>query len=169
MSVVLIGPSGSLGRAVLSRLMDQGDDIRVIEDDPAAAQDWKAMGAHVALAREWDADLIERACFGARTMVIFERKNNDDELLSEALRAREPTGVDRLILVRPKPTTPAALARADTDHVVLGTGGGGILKRKSSASDDLVADAVNAADDIEGHPRLVVDLTNPIDLQKLGL
>ena len=168
MSVVLIGPSGSLGRAVLSRLMDQGDDIRVIEDDPTAADGWKAMGAHVAQAPEWDADLIERASFGARTLVVFEDARGA-AVVAEAVRAAGPAGVDRIVLVVGQPQMPPELEFSELSYVVIARGRRSRLKRASVADDELVARAVDAADDLAGRPRLVVDLTDDSSLASLGL
>jgi hypothetical protein len=159
-----------MGRAVFDRLRAQGDEVRVIEDDPIAAAVWKERGGYTALAREWDADLIERAAYGARTIVVFERKDRDpEEVLMETLKATAPAGVDRLILIRARATVPAELEGSDVAYVLLATGKRSLLKRTPAITPEQLARAVDAADDLTGSPRLVLDLTESAALRTLGL
>jgi hypothetical protein len=159
-----------MGRAVFDRLREQGDEVRVIEDDPIAAEAWKERGGYAALAREWDADLIERASFGARTIVIFERRDrNPEELLTETLKAAVPAGLDRVILIREKASVPASLEGSDVAYVILATGKRSLLKRAPTITPERLGRAVDAADDLAGTPRLALDLTEAAALRTLGL
>ena len=170
MSLVLVGPSGTLGDAVFNRLTGQGDAIRVVVADETAGAEWKERGAFVAVAREWDADLIERASYEARAIVVFPQPDRDEmELLEETVTGAGVTSVDRVIVIRSEAGTPPPLVSARVDHVVLGTGKKSLLRRSQPADDDLIARAVDAADDLDGKPRLVIDLTTEQGLATLGL
>jgi nucleoside-diphosphate-sugar epimerase len=170
MSVVLIGPAGALGRAVFARLRGQGDDIRVIESDPAAADEWKDAGAFVATADEWDADLIERACYEARTVVVFPRADRDEaRLLDEVVAGAVAASIDRIVVLTQRPEIPDRLASSPLDHVVISMGKRSLLRRSVPVEESLVAEAVDAADDLEGHPRLFVDLARGEGAKLLGI
>lgn len=168
MSVVLIGPSGSLGRAVFERMRGQGDDIRVVEGDPVAAEEWKRGGAFVAQAREWDADLIERASYEARTIVVFPR-DDDPKFFDELVIGAGAAAVDRIILLTQRAAVPEQLEEIRTDHVVIAMGKRSRLRRSTLVDDDRVAEAIDAADDLAGHPRLLVDLTKGDGGRLLGI
>lgn len=170
MGVVLLGPTERLGRAVFDRLAGQGDEIRVLEDHPLAADAWEERGGFVALAGEWDADLIERASYGARTIVVFERNRGELPAVLEAvIKAAGPAGVDRLILLTGSVDVPPVLEAAGIDYVVLATGKQTLFTRSRLVPEQIVAEAVDAADDLPGSPRLAVDLTDRSSWSSIGL
>ena len=170
MSLVLVGPNGSLGDAVFNRLSGQGDGIRVIVADDAAGAEWKRRGAFVAVAEEWDADLIERASYEARTIIVFPQPDREEvELLEEVVTGAGVTSVDRVIVIRSEASVPQPLVGARVGHVVLGVGKRSVLRRSKPVADDLVARAVDAADDLDGKPLLAIDLTGREGPAQLGL
>lgn len=170
MGVLLVGPSGSLGRAVFARLRDQGDEVRVIEDEPAAGEEWKRAGGYVALASEWDDDLIERASYEARTVVVFPRPDRSEaELLEAVVAGARTAAVERIVALRSKPDIPPTLASSGLDYVVLAMGRRSLLRRSNAVPDHIVAAAIDAADDLDGHPHLLVDLTTEGDRRVLGI
>jgi hypothetical protein len=159
-----------LGRAVFDRLAGQGDEIRVIDDDPAAADAWKRRGGFAALASEWDADLIERAAYGARTIVVFPATGRDTGRLLEAVvEAAGPAQLDRIILIGNDDGARHVLESNDIDHVVLAPGKASLLRRSPRIEDARIAEAVDAADDLPGSPRLFLDLTRADSWELLGL
>ena len=159
MSLVLVGPSGSLGEAVFDRLIDQGDAIRIIVAAESEGAEWKRRGAFIAVANEWDADLIERASYEARTIVVFPQPDRDEtELLEEVVTGAGVTSVDRVIVIRSEASVPEPLIGARVDHIVLATGKRSLFRRSKPVEDDLIARAVDAADDLDGKPRVVIDL-----------
>jgi hypothetical protein len=169
-SIVLVGPTGPLGDTVFDRLNEQGDAIRVIVEDETSGAKWKQRGAFVAVAKEWDADLIERASYEARTIVVFPQETRDEsELLEEVATGAGVTSVDRVIVIRSEASVLKPLVGARVDHVVLGTGKRSLLRRGKPVDDDVIARAVDAADDLDGKPRLVVDLTKASGIRALGL
>lgn len=170
MSVVLLGPPGSLGRAVFDRLVAQGDEVRVVEDRVSEGDQWKARGAYVAVAQEWDYDLIERASWAARTIVVFDRPDRDHETLLEAVvRGATRASVGRIIVVRDTPDVAPPLAAGGIDYAVLGIGKRSLLRRSGRVDDERVAEAVDAADDVSGSLREALDLTRDSSWARLGL
>jgi hypothetical protein len=94
--------------------------------------------------------------------------STDPEPVAAVLEGAAAAGVDRLI---------ACLERAKDMPSLEGWAGGYVVLQRSSgrwprvktADDGLVAEAVDAADDLAGTPRLTVDLNEPEELEKLGL
>lgn len=168
MSIVLLAPPVSPGIAVFERLRSQGDEVRVIERDEGSAARWKERGGFVALAREWDDDLIERASYEARTIVVF-ALSATDELLEMVVSGARRSGVDRIVVVQSHPSIPTPLTDAGIDHVVLGIGKRSRFVRRAALDDDTVARAVDAADDLAGNPRIGIDLTTAVGRAALGL
>ncbi|HEX2295221.1 MAG TPA: hypothetical protein VHN37_07930 [Actinomycetota bacterium] len=140
MSVLLVGLDAELVTAVTRRLTAQGDQVRIV-----ARSGEPVPGAHVAVGDPGDDDLVERAAQGARTIVAGE------EGRAAALAGAARAGVDRAVLVGGD----AAGAPASMSWVLLVTKRR--LRRGVAPAD--VAEAVDAADDMAGEPRLVVDLT----------
>ena len=162
MAVLLVGPREDVAEALIERLIEQGDDARVIERDGAAAQGWRSLGAHVAVATDWDADLIERAATGARTIVLFESEGRSDELVEETLRGAGFAGADRIVLVTSSlgGSTRSLLEKSSLSFVVLQTGvrRRGLINRRATLEPSRMAEAIDAADDLAGDPRLILDL-----------
>lgn len=156
MSVLLVRPSKQIGSAVIGLLMSQGDSVRVIEADPASAARWRELGAYVARGSETDADLVERAAQDVRTVVVFEDAQASIEAV---LEGAELASVERLVVCTPKPPEHllTRVRASPMDYVVLKIGTG-LLGRARRLS--ITAEAIDAADDLGGHPRLEVDLAD---------
>lgn len=159
MSVLLVAPPEDLGRILVERLLGQDDDVRVIEPLSDRKASWRELGAHVA-GGEISADLVERAGQNVRTVVIF-GSTEPTEILEGARNAR----VDRVVLCagKPDPATLEGIEGSDLDYVILVTGR---LRRRNLAA---VAAAIDAADDLPGGPRMVVDLRSRAARNQLKL
>jgi hypothetical protein len=150
-SVLLVGIEPGLARALIRRLLSEGDQIRAIVaqgEDPAPFE-----GAHVATGDAADDDLVERAAQGARTIVLGAPLEARGPALAGAARA----GVDRAVL----------LGRGGEDEVPAGMSWVVLVTPRSrlglrrGPGPDALAEAVDAADDLAGEPRLVADLGTP--------
>ena len=174
MSLLLIGLNEEYGPALVKRLVAEGDVVGVIEHDSRRAETWRGLGAHVAIGTPMDFDLIERAAQHARSIVVLADLWDDpvplvDPILTGARLA--PGERARMIFVVERSGgVGETLAESEFDFVILETGSARawIGRRRKPAAED-VADAVNAADDLAGSPRLVVDLMNTEDVGLLGL
>ena len=140
MSVLLAGLEPELVAAVTRRLAAEGDQVRVVA--PAGET---YPGAHVATGEPGDDDLVERAAQGARTIVAG--ADGRAAALAGAARA----GVDRAVLI----DGDADEVPESMSWVLLVTKRR--FRRGVGTAD--VAEAVDAADDMAGEPRLVADLT----------
>lgn len=170
MSVLILpDASGDLGRAVATRLLSQGDEVRVIVS-PSGDQGWRELGVHVALGDPAAPDLVERAAQNCRTVVLLGRAATDGEVLDSVTDAAAAAGVDRLVLCRAseRAPVPPLEGRWKGGFVVMEQTTGR-WPRARSVADELVAEAVDAADDLAGDPRLVLDLNDPEGRAKLGL
>jgi uncharacterized protein YbjT (DUF2867 family) len=88
MAVLLVDVTGDLASLLVSRLVSLSDDVRVVEDDPDAGRKWRRLGAHIARGDSTDADLIERAAQGVRTVVVAQRDGRSlDEVVTAATDA----------------------------------------------------------------------------------
>lgn len=148
MSVLLAGLDAELAATVAERLLAQGDQVRVIAPagDPAPYT-----GAHVALGDPGDEDLVERATQGVRTIVLGPLP---PETRGAALAAAARAGVGRAVLLggRVEDVPPAMSC------VVISVRGPRLLGRRRSPGADDLAEAIDAADDLAGQPRLTVDV-----------
>lgn len=160
--------NGEVEPAVAKRLLAQGDEVRVVVNDPAERSSWVALGTHVAVGDSRDDDLIERAGQDARTLVLFDALANDPETVGAAVKGASAAGIDRLILCAPDVSQEVRglIEGAQTGSVILVYGRR--LSLRGRASVDVVAEAVDAADDMPGRPRLLVDLRRPEALGLLG-
>jgi nucleoside-diphosphate-sugar epimerase len=174
-SVLLAGLGGTAGEAVVERLVGQGDDVRVIERDPTRASLWARRGAHVARGDASDADLVERAAQHVRTVVVMEHAEAPLEEVLEAvvegtLRASPQARV--IVCARDIADTGVERLRASgMEHVVLRLGSASRhwAMRARRLSDALVAEAIDAADDVAFETRLDLDLANATSWAALGL
>lgn len=166
MSVLLVGDGGSLRHAVARRLIAQGDEVRAIELDHAAADALRSLGVHIATAVYLDADLVERAAQNVRTIVVFDPTPEAMEPVIEGARF---ASVDRVVLCGARIPDLAAnvLRAADIDHVTLSLARKMLFKK--AIPEEKVAEAVDAADDLAGNPRLELDLTEARAWGKLKL
>jgi uncharacterized protein YbjT (DUF2867 family) len=170
MSVLLIRAGGRLGETLARRLRAQGDEVRVVEAAQEPAEAWRRLGVKVAPGRDDDADLIERAAQGVRTAVVIDGEAGAaGDVIENVVAGIAAAGVERVILCgrRPDRTTVDAVRTSGLDYVVL-TVAGGLLSRKR-VSDEDVAEAIDAADDLAGSPRLELDLTRKESWAALGL
>jgi uncharacterized protein YbjT (DUF2867 family) len=167
-SVLLIDPDDELGAAIVARLLGEGDEVRVLAAQPGS---WKDRGAFVATGDPLDTDLVERACTNVRTIVFtFTGRSVHLSLLDSALTPAAAAGVDRVIVCVPTPDQGVlrALDASGLSYVAIVTGRRGFLPKRTIEPTQ-VAEAVNAADDLVGEPKLVVDLTSEEGLAELKL
>jgi uncharacterized protein YbjT (DUF2867 family) len=168
MSVLLVGITGSSGDAIVKRLISQGDEVRVVEDDARASERWRSLGAHVARPDHDMADLIERAAQNVRTVVMGDEVGGDDDARA-IIAGAAAAGVDRIVLFGARASLGAleAVRAGALQHVVLSTGRRRLLG--GSIDDESLAVAVDAADDLAGEPRMELDLSDPEAWPELGL
>lgn len=171
MSVLLLSPPLQVGTAAIERLIGQGDEVRVIEADRDLAERWKSLGAYVALGASDDPDLIERAARSCRTMVLFGLDDAGLPRLETALEAVAPTTVDRVVAVATgRGTRCLDLLRSQaTDYVFLRASRPRTFWSRSSTTPFAIAEAIDAADDLAGAPRLELDLSDRGAADALGL
>ncbi|MDQ3964483.1 MAG: NAD-binding protein [Actinomycetota bacterium] len=160
MSILLIDPSADVGEEVVTRLVRQGDEVRVLERNPTRASLWTRLGAHVARGDPSDDDLIERAATNCRTIVTF---TDDDGLLATATRAARAARVERMIAVVQK----ARDVPGDVEVIVLVARPKGLFRKPTPAL--MIAAAVDAADDAAHIPVKVLDLDESDSWASLGL
>ena len=153
MTVVVLGAAGDVGAAVVAKLLEAGDEVGVVEPSAQEAERWRRAGAHVARGHPSDSDLIERAAQNARTIVVLEA---DEELVGAAIEGARLAGVERIVVTsgRARSKVTARLRSSELDYVWLHTGN----RLRAAAHPAQVAMAVDAADDLPGHPRLELAL-----------
>ena len=155
MSVLLVGVEPALARALIPRLLEEGDQVRAVvaADEDAAA----FAGAHVATGDAGDDDLVERAAQGARTIVL----GGGAAVRAAALEGAARAGVDRAVLI----DGDAESVPGSMSWVLL------VTRRRIRRGPPIeaVAEAVDAADDMAGEPRLTADLTRSEGWAALGL
>ena len=167
MSVLLVHPDEELGGAIVERLIEDGDEVRVLVPSEGS---WRTKGAFVATGDAMDADLVERACTNVRTIVFpFTDRKPHTSLLDAVVPAASRAGTDRVIVCTPAATDDLVrlLDASTSSYAVLITGRRGFLPGRS-VDPERVAAAVSAADDIAGEPKLVVDLGTEEGWQLLG-
>lgn len=152
MSVLLIGDPGSLGEALVRRLIAQGDEVRAIATD-TDAEGLAGHGVHIARGRDLDADLVERAAQNVRTIVVF-----DAGILGPVIEGAQAAQVERIVLCAAALGDEARgqLRGSGIEYVVLEPPRKGLFRR--GASDEALAEAIDAADDLAGRLRLELDL-----------
>jgi hypothetical protein len=163
MSVLLVAPPAEIGDAVVTRLLAAGDEVRVVARSSEEVERWGEWGAHTALGDPEDPDLIERAAQDARSVVTFDDGFGGHQILEAAIEGGSSAGVERIIICSPAPGAHERerVSRSSLEHVVLVTGS--LRRRRLSfraraLTPGQVAVAVDAADDLAGHPRVVLDL-----------
>ena len=170
MSVLLVGADDGLGAALIRRLIAEGDEVRVIEADEKAAIRWRSLGAHVAAGEITDSDLIERAAQGVRTLVLFD---GEVATVQPVVEGASLARVDRLVLCSSdlQDDAMASIRASRIDYVVLRTAVGRrrFWGGQNQLSDDVIAEAIDAADDLADEPKLDLDLRQPASWRELGL
>jgi hypothetical protein len=162
-SVLLLGLPEIVAEATIEQLRNQGDDVRVIEPDPEVQKRWRSAGAHVAVG-ELDADLVERAAQGVRTLVVGRLLPPTDEPIEELLSGAVRAGVGRVVVYTDRDDA-QGWARGFSESVVLRApykrslfrGGRGPSGPEAAALIDAADDL--AADDGAGPLRLELDVT----------
>lgn len=160
MSLLLIDPPTDIGEEVVTRLVRQGDEVRVLERNPTRASLWTRLGAHVARGDPADDDLIDRAATNCRTVVTF---TDDGELLAAAAQGARAARVERMIAV----VESAREVPADIEVVVIVARSRGLFRKATPPG--AVAAAVDAADDLAQIPLKMLDLGQSEAWTALGL
>lgn len=157
MSILLAGLDHPVALVSARRLIDQGDEVRVLLTEDRFADTYRGLGVYVALGRELDdPDLVERACQNVRTLVLG---TVTEKMMRHILMGVSPAGVGRIVYVSDRPGAEVEVVKkSSVEHVVLRTPRPGLLGRKSLDPQTL-AEAIDAADDLDGEPRLDLDLT----------
>ncbi|HET7482054.1 MAG TPA: hypothetical protein VFK89_04265 [Actinomycetota bacterium] len=165
MSVLLVVPDSALGRSIAARLVQQGDEVRAIEAETAAGSALADLGVHVGRGPYLDADLIERAGQNCRTVVVIDQS---EAALSEVVSGMRAARIPRLIVCadRIAPQILEVVTGSGLEYVILRSPRG-LLRR--GPSDDEIAEAVDAADDLAGELKLDLDLGEAGAWTALGL
>jgi hypothetical protein len=165
-SVLLVAAEGGLGDAIVARLLGSGDEVRVVGAGTEDAERWRSRGAHIAAGDPRDGDLVERAAQNVRTIIGFDDADSGwSGALEAAISGGERAGVERIIVcaTSEKTTVEVRVSKSPLEYFLLVTGparGWRTLGSRTVAT-EAVAVAVDAADDLAGHPRVVLDLRRP--------
>lgn len=146
---------------LIQRLLSQGDEVRVLVDQGATGEIWRDLGAHVAFGPADDEDLVWRASTGVRTLVFGDLPGGESTL-APLLAGAERAGVSRAVVCAPQPGSGVtqALAATGLEYVVLTTARRPLMGRpKPKIPLSKLAEAIDAADDLQGRLRLELDLT----------
>ncbi|MGH2757131.1 MAG: hypothetical protein ACRDI3_05020, partial [Actinomycetota bacterium] len=156
-SVLLMGLPEDVAQATIEHLTAQGDEVRVIEPDPTVQQQWRSAGAHVATG-DLDADLVERAAQGVRTLVLGRWLPPSDEPVEELLEGAVRAGVGRLVVYTDRDDADG-WAQRFAESVVLRAPRKLSLFGGRGPSGTEAAKLIDAADDLAGPLRLDLDVT----------
>ena len=162
MSILLIGDPGSLGEVLVRRLISQGDEVRAIATE--AENDLAGHGVHIARGPDLDADLVERAAQNVRTIVTF-----DTAVLEPVIAGARAARVERIVLCAGSiPETDRAVLRGSgIEYVILQAPRKGLFRK--GVSEEALAEAIDAADDMSGKLRLELDLNESVAWEILKL
>jgi uncharacterized protein YbjT (DUF2867 family) len=69
--VVIVGPSGSLGRSLIPRLVEAGSEVRAVEPREAAADPLRQLGAKVAVGDPGNPELLPAVLRDAHTLCVL--------------------------------------------------------------------------------------------------
>lgn len=168
MSILMLVEDHEVEKVVAQRLLDQGDEVRVVVTRAEERRAWAQLGVHVAVGDPTDDDLIERAGQDARTVVLFGDHAADRATVIAALKAAAAADIERVILcvAAAGEEVRRLLAGSDRSYVILSYGRRMALRARAPVA--LVAEAVDAADDLAGQPRLEVDLRHEDALRRLA-
>ncbi len=143
-----MGASGDLADTTIRRLVDQGDEVRVL--DPAGSARWKELGAHVARGDHDDSDVIERAGQNARTIVVFEPT---PLVLTAVVEGARLAAIERIVVCSGRPVDVEEVRTSGLSYVLL------VATSRRSRKHEAIAEAIDAADDLAGDVRLELDLS----------
>ena len=169
MSVLLVGVEDRFAAAIASRLIEQSDEVRIMLDSPVGRERWRERSVYVAVGDAEDEDFVWRATGGVRTVVAGAERLSGTAgsvLAGGAKRA----GVGRFIVLAAdsEPGLPHELIEEGADLIVLRLPKKKLLSKEKLSPAD-VAEAVDAADDLAGSPRLDLDLSEPDAWRELRL
>ncbi len=164
MSVLLIGLDEEVCAATITRLTAQEDEVRVLEASRTRAMRWRDMGAIVAEGQATDPDLVERAALGARSVVLGPVAS----YLAPVLEGIRMAGAPRFIFIARERADIGTVEGAAESYVVLRIPPEGLLRRAKIGADAL-AECIDAADDLTGTPKMVVEVTTDAGRALLGL
>lgn len=170
MSILLVRAGGTIGDVIARRLVAQGDEVRVVERFPEVVDAWREIGVFVAQGPDDDADLIERAAQNVRTIVVVDDEAGPARDVVDAIvEGARAAGTGRVVYCarRPDAAVVEALRTSSLEYVVMTIRGKGLFAKQVPA--EVVAEAVDAADDLAGAPHLEVDLADPAGRVALGL
>jgi hypothetical protein len=164
-SILLIRLPDDLAEATARRLLNQGDEVRVLvtrDETPAAYGD---LDVHIATGEYLDdADLIERAAQNVRTIVVGgelpEPRSGHAKALTEGARLAR---VGRIVYCDSEPDAELVeqLRASGLEFVVLAMGKKGFVRRTAAVAATDAAEAIDAADDIADEMHVELDLTQP--------
>jgi Trk K+ transport system NAD-binding subunit len=153
-SILVVGAEGDVGAALVSTLVDQGDEVRVVEDNGEAGLRWRSMGAYVAAGAASDPDFVERAAQGVQTVVVFGDRAAGD--VAAILPAVTAAFVERIVWYGDRATAQTSLEACGLDYVLIHPPSGFRLRRRIAP--EAVVRAIDAADGLPGRPRLTLEL-----------
>ncbi|MGI8775387.1 MAG: hypothetical protein ACR2KQ_10365 [Actinomycetota bacterium] len=167
MSVLLVGLDDELALVTARRLLAQQDEVRAIVTEEKSATALRETGVHVARGKEVDdPDLIERACQNVRTLVLG---SLPPEAIIYVLQGASLAGVGRIIYVAvPRDDGIDTVVSGSPEYVILRIPSGGLFRRETFDA-ALVAEAIDAADDLDGTIRLDLDLSTETAWAALSL
>ena len=156
MSILLIGDPGSLGEVLVRRLISQGDEVRAIATD-ADGDELSGHGVHIARGPYLDADLVERAAQNVRTIVSFDAS---DDVLEPVVDGARAARVDRVVVCATSIPQEGRelLLNSGLEYVLLRPPRRGLFRK--GPSEEAIAEAIDAADDLAGELRLELDLSD---------
>ncbi|MFN2594643.1 MAG: hypothetical protein ABR579_07120 [Actinomycetota bacterium] len=160
MSFLVLGGAPDVVDAVVTRLVADGDLVRVVATDEGRTESLRKLGAFVATGDLSDADLVERAAQGARTAVILDPGPVTAKLLDAMLAAR----ISRVIYAGRDRGAIQLIGSRPMDHVILRRSRNPLRRPSELAA---IVTAVVAADDLAGTPRTTIDLSNKNALEEL--
>ena len=172
MSVLLIGLGETLTEVVAARLLEQGDEVRLVLAEETERERWRARGVHVAVGDMADEDFAWRACMNVRTVVAGDHHPLHPPLREVLAGVLRKAGVGRVVAVgagEPDELVGSLRAEPELEHVILRFRRRGLLGAKDAVAPADLAVAVDAADDLAGSPRLDLDLTRDADWKELRL
>lgn len=167
MSILLVGLDDELALVTARRLLAQQDEVRAIVTEEKSATALRGTGVHVARGRELDdPDLIERACQNVRTLVLGPMA---PDAVTYVLQGTSLAGVGRIVYLPDGDGDGIeAIVSGSAEYVILRIPGRSLF-RKGGLDTAVVAEAIDAADDLDGVTRLDLDLTTEAAWAALGL
>jgi hypothetical protein len=168
-----VDPDEVNGPAIVRLLVSEGDDVGVIVGAPGSKEKWRALGAYVAVGSSDDPDLIERAAQHARSIVLVDAL---PEIVEAAIEGARLAGEPHARIIYCSTGSPSGirdvLQASGLEYVLLHLPvvRKGIRRRPTPQVEaEVVAEAVNAADDVAGEAYIEVDPATPEGRKALAL